>query len=159
MKNILIFSSRFTRTDTILNDIGAALSHHNFNVVYEDNHLRRDQYADDFEWFNVLSDRIYSASPDFVIMNGIEGIISSNTVNGKSHLLEILQIPFISVNFESPIKSLYRRIDIGQSSLSSVAINERSYIDNLKSFGFRHIFYFPGATNADRFFSESAEMP
>ena len=156
MKNILIMLSGDGRTDIILKDIGRALSLYNFSVSYEDAHLKPEGYADDFQMFDVLTEHIYAVSPDFVLMSGVDGILSSERISGQSHLLEMLQIPFISINFQSPIRSLYRRIDIAQSSLAGVAINERRYIDNLKSFGFRHVFYFPGAADNSRSVKESS---
>jgi len=159
MNTVLILASRYTRTDSILRDIGAALSHHGFSVSCEDRHLKKDDCADDTEWLNHLAERIYEASPDFIIMNGIEGIISSESLKKRNHLLDMLQIPFISVNFDSPIKSLYSRIDMGRSRIAAFAINERRYIDHLKSFGFRNVIYFPGAADSALSENDSTEMP
>ncbi len=151
MKNILICTSENPLYNLMLRDIGDALADHNLNVTYTSFHREKHKYRDEYFWFNDCANRVYEANPDFVIFSGIEGVITLEDILPSKHLWDVLCIPFISINFGSPVKTLYRALEIGESKLCIAGINERSYIDNLRSFGFSNLFYFPMAVNPDRF--------
>ncbi|MFH1706605.1 MAG: glycosyltransferase [Planctomycetota bacterium] len=155
MKNILVLASPQPAADHINRDIGRALEGHGFRVTVDDLAAVSGEGTDQF---NARADRVYRANPDFVLMCGIEGILRCPAVHPRRHLLDLLRVPYISVNFQSPVQSLYQAVDTAADA-AIIAVSDGAYIDNLRSFGYEHVCCFPGATDPVRFAPGAGTVP
>ncbi|HAV42894.1 TPA: hypothetical protein DCX15_02620 [bacterium] len=99
-----------------------------------------EKYAVDQKRLNQLIWEVANSSPDFVFTLNFIGLFPIMV-----ETMEKMELPHVSWFVDSPLAYLKEKEFI--SSYTVVFVCDRMYIRELNEFGFKHVYYLPGATD------------
>lgn len=102
-----------------------------------------------------IKQKIEQFNPHFALFYGT-GIIAGTCSDGqRTHLLELLGIPYASLFFDNPFSYLCSPVfplkTALNSSLYTIFVWDKAYLEELRKMGFKRVYYLPLATNPNTF--------